>query len=148
MKVFLSCDHAGIELKNELCSYINKKNGFEAINLGIEQGEKIDYPIAAEMLCRKVLEENALGILICGTGIGMSMSANKVNGIRAAAVSEPYSAKLTRVHNDANVLCMGARVVGPELAKMICDSFLDAEFEGGRHATRVALMTEIENKNK
>ncbi len=148
MKVYLSCDHAGIELKNEICEYVAAKEGYEAINLGIELGEKIDYPFAAEKLCKKVLEDNALGILICGTGIGMSMSANKVNGIRAAAVSEPYSAKLTRTHNDANVLCMGARVVGPELAKMIVDSFLDAEFEGGRHKTRVDLMTEIENKNK
>lgn len=147
MKVFLSCDHAGIELKNELCAYIAEKEGFEAINLGIESGEKIDYPVAAENLCKKVLEEKALGILVCGTGIGMSMAANKVNGIRAAAVSEPYSAKLTRVHNDANVLCMGARVVGPELAKMIVDSFLDANFEGGRHQTRVDLMTEIEKRN-
>lgn len=147
MKVFLSCDHAGIELKNELCTYINEKDGFEAINIGIEAGEKIDYPIAAEALCKQVLSNKALGILICGTGIGMSMSANKVNGIRAAAVSEPYSAKLTRVHNDANVLCMGARVVGPELAKMIVDAFLDAQFEGGRHAARVELMNEIEKRN-
>ncbi len=147
MKVFLSCDHAGIELKNELCAYISEKVGFEAVNLGIELGERIDYPIAAENLCKKVLEEKALGILVCGTGIGMSMAANKVNGIRAAAVSEPYSAKLTRVHNDANVLCMGARVVGTELAKMIVDSFLYASFEGGRHQTRVDLITDIENRN-
>lgn len=147
MKVFLSCDHAGIELKNELCAYIAEKEGFEAVNLGIEAGEKIDYPVAAENLCKKVLEEKVLGILVCGTGIGMSMAANKVNGIRAAAVSEPYSAKLTRVHNDANVLCMGARVVGSELAKMIVDSFLDANFDGGRHQTRVDLITEIEKRN-
>lgn len=147
MKIFVSCDHAGIELKNEICEYISSKEGYEAINLGINIGEKIDYPIAAENLCKKVLEENTLGILICGTGIGMSMSANKVNGIRAAAVSEPYSARFTRIHNNANVLCIGARVVGPELAKMIVDNFLEAEFEGGRHQTRVDLMTEIEKRN-
>ncbi len=147
MKVFLSCDHAGIELKNELYNYVSAKNGFEAINLGIEKGEKIDYPVAAENLCKKVIEETALGILICGTGIGMSMAANKVNGIRAAAVSEPYSAKLTRMHNNANVICLGARVVGIELAKMIIDSFLDAEFEGGRHQTRVELISNIEKRN-
>ena len=147
MKVFVSCDHAAIELKNEICEYISAKDGFEAVNLGIEVGEKIDYPVAAEKLCNKVLEENALGILICGTGIGMSMAANKVNGIRAAAVSEPYSAKLTRLHNNANVLCFGARVVGAELAKMIVDSFLDAEFEGGRHKTRVDMITDIEGRN-
>ncbi len=146
MKVFISCDHAAVQLKNEILEYVNSKEGFEAVNLGIEAGEKIDYPVAAENLCKKVLAENALGILICGTGIGMSMSANKVNGIRAAAVSEPYSAKLTRLHNDANVLCFGARVVGSELAKMIVDNFLDTEFEGGRHKARVDLMSEIEKK--
>ena len=147
MKIFISCDHAAINLKNEICEYVNSKDGYEAINLGIEHGEKIDYPVAAENLCKKVLEENSLGILICGSGVGMSMSANKVNGIRAAVVSEPYSAKLTRMHNNANVLCFGARVVGSELAKMIVDNFLEAEFEGGRHQTRVDLLKEIEERN-
>lgn len=147
MKVFLACDHAGIELKNELAAYLAEKPGFEPVDIGIQTGEKIDYPVAAEDLCGKVLAQGALGILICGTGIGMSMAANKVNGIRAAAVSEPYSAKLTRMHNDANVLCLGARVVGSELAKMIVDSFLDAAFEGGRHQHRVDLITAIEQKN-
>lgn len=147
MKIFISCDHAAIDLKNEICEYVNSKEGYEAVNLGIEHGEKIDYPVAAENLCKKVLEENSLGILICGSGIGMSMSANKVNGIRAAVVSEPYSAKLTRMHNNANVLCFGARVVGSELAKMIVDNFLEAEFEGGRHQKRVDLMKDIEERN-
>ncbi len=147
MKIFISCDHAAIDLKNEICEYVNSKDGYEAVNLGIEHGEKIDYPVAAENLCKKVLEENSFGILICGSGIGMSMSANKVNGIRAAVVSEPYSAKLTRMHNNANVLCFGARVVGSELAKMIVDNFLEAEFEGGRHQTRVDLIKEIEERN-
>lgn len=147
MKVFFACDHAGIELKDELCTYTNEKEGFEGVDIGIHTGEKIDYPVAAEDLCRHVLEEKCLGVLICGTGIGMSMSANKVNGIRAAAVSEPFSAKLTRQHNDANVLCMGARVVGPELAKMCLDNFLEAEFEGGRHQRRVDIINDIEKRN-
>ncbi len=147
MKVFFACDHAGIELKDELCAYTNEKEGFEGVDIGIHAGEKIDYPVAAEELCHRVLEEKCLGVLICGTGIGMSMSANKVNGIRAAAVSEPFSARLTRQHNDANVLCMGARVVGPELAKMCLDNFLEAEFEGGRHQRRVDIINDIEKRN-
>ena len=125
-KVYVSCDHAAIDLKDELCAHINEKDGYEAVDLGIKHGEKIDYPVAAKRVADAVL-------------------SNKVKGIRAAAVSEPYSAKLTRMHNDANVLCMGARVVGPELAKMILDEYLDAEFEGGRHAGRVELISKIEN---
>ncbi len=145
-KVYVSCDHAAIDLKDELCAHINEKDGYEAVDLGIKYGEKIDYPVAAKRVADAVLsDKGSLGLLICGTGIGMSIAANKVKGIRAAAVSEPYSAKLTRMHNDANVLCMGARVVGPELAKMILDEYLDAEFEGGRHAGRVELISKIEN---
>ncbi len=145
-KVYVSCDHAAIDLKDELCAHINEKDGYEAVDLGIKHGEKIDYPVAAKRVADAVLsDKGSLGLLICGTGIGMSIAANKVKGIRAAAVSEPYSAKLTRMHNDANVLCMGARVVGPELAKMILDEYLDAEFEGGRHAGRVELISKIEN---
>ncbi len=145
-KVYVSCDHAAIDLKDELCAHINEKDGCEAVDLGIKHGEKIDYPVAAKRVADAVLsDKGSLGLLICGTGIGMSIAANKVKGIRAAAVSEPYSAKLTRMHNDANVLCMGARVVGPELAKMILDEYLDAEFEGGRHAGRVELISKIEN---
>lgn len=145
MKIYVSCDHAAIELKNELCKHINELWG-EAVDLGISEGEKIDYPVAAQRVCKAVLaDEGSRGLLVCGTGIGMSMAANKFKGIRAAAVSEPYSAKLTRLHNNANVLCMGARVVGVELAKMILDAYLGAEFEGGRHAGRVELITKIEN---
>lgn len=145
MKVYVSCDHAAIDLKNELCTYINEKWG-EAVDLGINHGEKIDYPVAAKRVGDAVVADaGSVGLLICGTGIGMSMAANKIKGIRAAAVSEPYSARLTRQHNNANVLCMGARVVGSELAKMILDEYLGAEFEGGRHAGRVDLITKLEN---
>lgn len=144
MKLFIGCDHAAIDMKNEICDYL-RASGYEVNDLGIQQGEKIDYPVSAERVCRKVVEQDgSLGILICGTGIGMSMAANKIDGIRAAAVSEVYSAKLTRVHNNANVLCFGARVIGIETAKMLVDAFLTAEFEGGRHQNRVELITKLE----
>lgn len=144
MKLFIGCDHAAVEMKNEICEYL-RAGGYDIADLGIGLGEKIDYPVSAERVCRKVLEnEGALGILICGTGIGMSMAANKIDGIRAAAVSEVYSAKLTRMHNNANVLCFGARVIGIETAKMLVDAFLTAEFEGGRHQNRVDLIEKLE----
>ncbi len=144
MKLFIGCDHAAVEMKNEICEYL-RAGGYDVCDLGIGLGEKIDYPVSAERVCRKVLEnEGALGILICGTGIGMSMAANKIDGIRAAAVSEVYSAKLTRMHNNANVLCFGARVIGIETAKMLVDAFLTAEFEGGRHQNRVDLIEKLE----
>ena len=114
-------------------------------DLGINEGEKIDYPVAAEKVAKKVVSDcGSKGILICGSGIGMSIAANKGKGLRAAAVSEVYSAKLTRIHNDTNVLCFGARVIGIETAKMIVDAYLEAEFEGGRHAARVALIEKLE----
>ena len=145
MKVYIACDHAAIEMKNDICAYLREK-GYEAEDLGIGIGEKIDYPVSAQRVCQKVLaHEGSLGILICGTGIGMSIAANKIPGIRAAAVSEVYSAKLTRMHNNSNVLCFGARVIGIETAKMLVDAFLNAEFEGGRHAGRVEMITALEN---
>lgn len=145
MKLFIACDHAAIEMKDEIFAYLTEK-GYDITDLGIHVGEKIDYPVSAERVCRKVLShDDALGILICGTGIGMSIAANKIKGIRAAAVSEVYSAKLTRMHNNSNVLCFGARVIGIETAKMLVDAFLEAQFEGGRHANRVALITNLEN---
>ena len=146
MKLYIACDHAAIEMKNEIANYLREKS-YDVEDLGINEGEKIDYPVAAEKVARSVVaDEGSKGILICGTGIGMSIAANKVKGIRAAAVSEVYSAKLTRVHNDTNVLCFGARVIGIETAKMIVDSYLEAEFEGGRHAARVALIEALEEK--
>lgn len=145
MKIFIGCDHAALELKNEIRDYVMSK-GFEVDDKGIYEQVSVNYPDIAYAVCSGVVsEEGSLGILVCGTGIGMSMAANKVKGIRAAAVSEPFSARLTRQHNNANVLCIGARVVGSGLAKLIVDEFLGAEFEGGRHADRVNLITKIEN---
>lgn len=126
-----------------------KDRGITAIDLGVAVGEKGDYPNYAELVSEKIVNQEAdLGLLICGTGVGMSISANKVSGIRAVVCSDPYSAKMARSHNDSNVLCMGERVVGPELAVMILDHWLDASFEGGRHQTRVDLIHEIEKKHR
>ncbi len=145
MKIYIACDHAAIEMKNEIAQYLSEK-GYDVSDLGIGTGEKIDYPVSAERVARNVSKDaGSRGILICGTGIGMSIAANKVKGIRAAAVSEVYSAKLTRIHNNTNVICFGARVIGIETAKMIVDAYLEAEFEdGGRHAQRVALIDKLE----
>ncbi|MBE6571524.1 MAG: ribose 5-phosphate isomerase B [Ruminococcaceae bacterium] len=145
MKLYIACDHAAIEMKDEITAYLREK-GHDVEDLGINVGEKIDYPVAAEKVARKVVADNtSRGILICGTGIGMSIAANKVKGVRAAAVSEVYSAKLTRIHNNSNIICFGARVIGIETAKMIVDAYLEAEFEdGGRHAARVDLITKLE----
>lgn len=139
MKIIIGNDHAAIELKEDLKSYLEDK-GYEVVNLGINKGEKADYPEYAKKVSEKVLEEKTFGILLCGTGVGMSIAANKVKGIRAVVCTEPYSAKLSRMHNNANVLCLGSRVLGDELAKMILDEWLSAEFEGGRHQKRVDMI--------
>ncbi len=144
-KVFIGCDHAALHMKNDIIGYLNDK-GYDVDDIGPFTPESVDYPIYAKKVCDAVLaEEGSLGILICGTGIGMSLAANKVKGIRAAAVSEVYSAKLTRQHNNSNVVCMGARVIGIETAKMIADAFLETEFEGGRHQRRVDMIMDLEN---
>ena len=147
-KVFIGCDHAALDMKNEIAQYLEIK-GYSVCDEGTYTNNSVDYPEYAEKVANAVKNtQGSLGILICGTGIGMSLAANKVKGIRAAAVSEVYSAKLTRQHNDANIVCIGARVIGIETAKMIVDAFLETEFEGGRHKTRVDMITAIEGKNK
>ena len=144
-KVFIGCDHAALDMKNAVVEYL-KELGFEASDEGTYTTDSVNYPEYARKVALAVKEnEGSLGILICGTGIGMSLAANKVKGIRAAAVSEVYSAALTRQHNDSNIVCIGARVIGIETAKMIVKAFLTTEFEGGRHQTRVDMITAIEN---
>lgn len=144
MKIAMGNDHAAVEMKLELKEYLEEQ-GIEIINVGTDSSERYDYPLAGFQVASLVAEGKAdFGIAICGTGIGISLSCNKVEGIRAFPCTEPYSAMMARRHNDANVLCLGARVIGIELAKMIVDSFFLAEFEGGRHAERVALISEIE----
>lgn len=144
--IAFACDHGGYILKDAVIAHIKAK-GYEVLDFGTDSSARCEYPDHGEPAARAVAEGKAdLGILICGTGIGMSLVANKVHGIRAACCSEPYSAKLTRNHNNANMLCFGARVVGEGTALMIVDAFLDSEFEGGRHADRVARIAEIEAK--
>ncbi len=144
-KIYIGCDHAALHMKNNLIGYLNGK-GYEIEDVGPYTPESVDYPVFAQKVCNEVLsDKGSLGILICGTGIGMSIAANKIKGIRAAAVSEVFSAVMTRKHNDANVLCIGARVIGIETAKMIADGFLEAEYEGERHQRRVDMITQLEN---
>lgn len=136
-----------MELKEIILDFLAEK-GHEVINLGTDTTESCDYPVYGEMVGRAVVSGEAdLGIAICGTGLGISLAANKVKGVRACVCSEPYTAVMSRRHNNSNVLCFGARVVGSELAKMIVEQWLEAEFEGGRHQRRVDLIMEIENRD-
>ena len=140
----IGCDHGGYELKNQIIEHL-KQNGVEYKDFGTFDGGSVDYPeIAIKVTDAIVSGEAKLGVLVCGTGIGMSMAANKHRGIRAAACSDTFSARLTRLHNNANVLCFGERVVGMGLALDLVDNFIDAEFEGGKHQRRVDMITEIE----
>jgi ribose 5-phosphate isomerase B len=146
MKIALGSDHAGFRLKEEVAEML-KEMGHEPLNLGTFSDESVDYPDFAVKVAEAVLDGQAgAGILVCGTGLGMAMSANKVPGIRAAAVSDTFSARAAREHNDANVLCIGARVVGSGLARDIVTAFVSSSFLGGRHARRVAKMTAIEKR--
>ena len=146
-KIFIGADSAGYTLKEELRAYLSN-SGYEVVDCGTDSDASCHYPLFASAVCENVQKEldTSFGVLICGTGIGMSMCANKYKGIRAALCSDTYSAKMTRRHNDANVLCMGARVIGSCLATDILDTFLTNDFEGGRHATRVDMMMDIEKK--
>ena len=147
MKIAIGNDHAAVDMKNIIKSYLEEK-GYEVINFGTDTTESVDYPLYGEMVANAVVSGKAeLGIAICGTGVGISIACNKVNGVRAVCCSEPYSAKLSKIHNNSNVLCFGARVIGPELAKMIVDEWLAAEFIGGRHQKRVDIISEIEKRN-
>ena len=147
MKIAIGNDHAAVDMKNTIKTYLEEK-GYEVINFGTDTTESVDYPLYGEMVANAVVSGKAeLGIAICGTGVGISIACNKVNGVRAVCCSEPYSAKLSKIHNNSNVLCFGARVIGPELAKMIVDEWLAAEFIGGRHQKRVDIISEIEKRN-
>ena len=143
--VVIASDHGGFALKQELLAAL-KEQGTDFEDLGCYDTESVDYPVYAEKVCRAVLDGKAdKGILVCGTGIGMSMAANKFRGIRAALVADCYSAEMTRQHNDANVLCLGGRTVGPELAKKIMEIFLNTPFSGAeKHIRRVGMIKELE----
>ena len=146
MKIGLGNDHSAVDMKKEILAHLEEK-GYQVIDIGTNSPESCDYPVFGERAGKMVASGEAdLGILICGTGVGISLAANKVKGVRACVCSEPYSAKLSRMHNDTNILAFGARVVGTELAKMIVDEWLAAEFEGGRHKRRVDMIMEIEKR--
>ncbi len=146
MKIALGSDHVGFDMKQVVRKHLEEK-GYECVDYGSESSARCDYPIYGERVGRAVAAgECDLGVLICGTGIGISLAANRVPGIRAAVCSEAYSAQLTREHNNANIIAFGARVVGEGTALSIVDAFLNAQFQGGRHAERVALLEAIERK--
>lgn len=147
MKITIGNDHVALEMKLQIKEYLMEK-GIEIIDVGTNSAKRCDYPIYGEKVANLVVTGKAdCGILICGTGVGISLSANKVNGARACVCSEPYSAKLSKEHNNSNILAFGARVIGIETAKMIVDTWLDAKFEGGRHQKRINMISEIENRN-
>lgn len=148
-KIYIGADSAGYLLKEELIAYISEK-GYEVVDCGTNSTESCHYPEFASAVAKNVQSDldNSFGILVCGTGIGMSMTANKYKGIRAAVCGDTFSARMTRMHNDANVLCIGARVIGAGLAKDIVDLFLSSDFEGGRHAVRVDMIKDVEVSEK
>ena len=143
--IAIGSDHGGYVLKQEIMEYL-RQTGVEFEDLGCYEPVSVDYPDIAKKVCARVTEGTAkLGILVCGTGIGMSICANKIKGIRAAQCADTFSARMTRCHNNSNVLTLGGRTVGPELAKDIVKEFLTAEFEGGRHQTRIDKIMELED---
>ncbi len=146
MKIVIANDHAAVELKQEIASFIEEL-GHEVVNIGTDSHDSCDYPEygkkAADMVASGQVD---LGVLICGTGVGISLAANKVKGIRCGVCSEATTARLIRQHNNANMIAFGARIVGTELAKDIVQAFLSAEFMGGRHAARVDMISAIENE--
>ena len=145
MNISIGSDHAGFQQKEHLRAYLEGK-GHTVVDRGCFDEERVDYPDFAVPVARDVAEGRAdRGVLVCGTGIGMSIAANKVRGIRAAALSDCFTAEATRKHNDANILCLGERTVGPGLALLLTDIFLKTEFEGGRHQTRVDMISELES---
>ena len=145
-KIAIGNDHAAVEMKFEIMKYLEEK-GYEMVNVGTNTSERFNYPVSGYRVAKMVADgEVDGGILICGTGVGISLAANKVKGIRCAVCSEPYTAQLSKQHNNTNIIAFGARVVGPDLAKMIVDAWLEAEFQGGRHAERVGMIMEIERE--
>jgi len=144
MKIAIGNDHVAVDMKNEIKAYLESK-GHEVINVGTDSSERFNYPVSGYKVAKMVVNgEVDRGVLICGTGVGISLSANKVHGIRACVCSEPYTARLSKQHNNTNIIAFGSRVIGIETAKMIVDEWLAAEYEGGRHQTRVDMIKEIE----
>lgn len=144
MKVVIGCDHAGYDLKQEIMANL-KMDGYEISDCGTYSRDSVDYPDIAESVAAMVLEQDIPGIVICGTGIGISIAANKISGIRAALCDNPYTARLAREHNDANIIALGARVIGAGMAVEIVKTFLNTSFAAGRHQLRVEKINRLEN---
>lgn len=144
MKIAIGNDHVAVKMKNHIKEYLEDK-GYEIVNVGTDSEERCDYPIYGKEVADLVANgECEVGILICGTGVGISLAANKVKGIRAAVCSEPYTARLSRQHNNANIIAFGARVIGDATAEMIVEEFLNAKYEGGRHQKRIDMISAVE----
>lgn len=144
MKLAIGNDHVAVEMKKDIKAYLESL-GHEVIDVGTNSTDRFNYPVSGYKVAKLVTEGKVdRGILVCGTGVGISLAANKVHGIRACVCSEPYTAKLSRQHNNTNIIAFGARVIGIETAKMIVDEWLAAEYEGGRHQTRIDMIKEIE----
>lgn len=146
MKIGIGNDHVAVEMKQQITEFLENL-GHEVVNFGTDSTQRCDYPVYGEAVANAVAKgEVDCGVLICGTGVGISLSANKVKGIRACVCSEPYTARLSKQHNNTNIIAFGARVIGIELAKMIVDEWLKAEFEGGRHQQRVDMIAQIQER--
>ncbi len=137
--IIIGSDHGGFKLKSEIVKHLQEL-GYEVSDLGCYNTESCDYPIIAKAVAEKVLEENSRGILVCGTGIGVSIAANRFNGIRASHCTDTFTARMTRMHNNSNILCLGERITGVGLALDIVDIWLKTEFEGGRHQKRIDMI--------
>ncbi|MDY4560605.1 ribose 5-phosphate isomerase B [Peptostreptococcus porci] len=147
MKIALACDHGGLNLKNAIKNHLEKK-GYEVLDFGTDTTDSVDYPDFAYKAAKSVVDkESECGILVCGTGIGIGIAANKVKGIRCATLGDTFSARMTKAHNDANMIALGERVTGIGLGLDIVDAYLNSSFEGGRHQSRVDKITEIESNN-
>ncbi len=144
MKLAIGNDHVAVDMKKEIREYLESK-GIEVVDVGTNSTERFNYPVSGYKVAKMVAgNEVDAGVLICGTGVGISLAANKVRGIRACVCSDPYTARLSKQHNNTNIIAFGARVIGIETAKMIIDEWLNAKYEGGRHQTRIDMIREIE----
>mgnify|MGYP000921550985 CR=1 FL=1 len=145
MNLAIGSDHAGFSLKGEIIKKLQEE-GHQVIDCGTYSAESVDYPDIAEAVAGRVLQDEIPGILVCGTGIGISIAANKICGIRAAACQDIFSVRLARQHNDANILCVGARITAPELAMEMVETFMKSDFQAGRHTARIEKITQLEKK--
>lgn len=145
MKIHIASDHGGYLLKEYLCENLIDK-GYEVIDHGCKSEKSVDFPLYSKLVCDNVVKGNSLGILVCGTGIGMNIASNKRKGIRSALLNDVFSAKVTREHNNTNVMCLGQRVIGFDLALLITETWIESEYLGGKYQRRIDMIEEEENE--